>query len=175
MRAQAIAKSVSITQLAKEHRVSRKFIYAQKEKAESVLQQAFKPSLPEDNQVLFYLPVTKKWLMQVALALIFICRASYQGVMEFFRDIFDYEISKGSVHNIVYQHITKAKDINKAQDLSKIKESLHDEIYQAGDPVLVGCCVKSTYCYLLKLADTCDANTWGFHLLSLKEQQGLNT
>jgi hypothetical protein len=63
--------------------------------------------------------------------------------------------------------------INSQQDLSKIKEGLHDEIYQAGDPVLVGCCARSTYCYLLSLEEACDANSWGVHLLDLKEKQGL--
>jgi len=38
---------------------------------------------------------------------------------------------------------------------------------------LVGCCARSTYCYLLKLEETCDANAWGVHLLDLKEKQGL--
>jgi transposase len=49
----------------------------------------------------------------------------------------------------------------------------HDEIYQAGDPVLVGCDTFSTYCYLLSLEETCDANTWGVRLLELSEKQGL--
>ena len=66
-----------------------------------------------------------------------------------------------------------AKEINHKQDLSEVKEGLHDEIYQAGDPVLVGCCARSTYCYLLKCEDTCDANAWGVHLLDLKEEQKL--
>ena len=107
------------------------------------------------------------------LALIFICRASYQGVIEFFRDILDCKISKGGIHNIVNEHLGKAKEINRKQDLSRVREGLHDEIYQAGDPVLVGCCARSTYCYLLKLEETCDANSWGVHLLDLKEKQNL--
>lgn len=112
--------------------------------------------------------------IQVLLALIFICRASYQGVIEFFRDILDCDISKGTIHNTVYEHLQKAKEINLEQDLSKVREGLHDEIYQAGNPVLVGCCARSTYCYLLKLEETCDANAWGVHLLDLREKQTLS-
>ncbi len=99
--------------------------------------------------------------------------ASYQGVIEFFRDILDCDISKGTVHNVVYEHLQKAKKVNLEQDLSDVKEGLHDEIYQADDPVLVGCCASSTYCYLLKVEDTCDANAWGVHLLDLKKKQRL--
>lgn len=117
--------------------------------------------------------MTKKWLVQVVLALLLICRASYQGVVEFFRDVLNYDMSKGTVGNIVYKYIPEAVKINQEQNLSQVTVGLHDEIYQAGDPVLVGCCARSTYCYLLQLAETCDANSWGFHLLDLTEKQGL--
>lgn len=170
---QALGGKTSISRIANLYSVSRKFVYQQRDKAEEAIQDAFSEKSVEDDKVLFYIPVTKKWLVQVVLALIFICRASYQGVMEFFRDIFDCKISKGGVHNIVHEHLQKAKEINQQQDLSRVKEGLHDEIYQAGDPVLVGCCARSTYCYLLSLEETCDANSWGVHLLDLKEKQRL--
>jgi hypothetical protein len=172
---QAIGGYTPISHVADRYGVSRKFVYRQKEKALSGIAQAFdKPISDKGEKVLFYIPVTKKWLMQVLLALIFICRASYQGVMEFFRDILDYDISKGNVHNIVYEHLQKVKKINFDQNLSRVKEGLHDEIYQAGNPVLVGCCARSTYCYLLKLVETCDANSWGVHLLDLMQKQELS-
>ena len=50
---------------------------------------------------------------------------------------------------------------------------LHDEIFQASQPVLVGVDARSTYCYLLAAAEARDENTWGFHLLEAMEQ-GLN-
>lgn len=170
----AIAGNTPISHVADHYDVSRKFVYQQKQKALNGIAQAFdNPSFDDDEKILFYIPVTKKWLIQVLLALIFVCRASYQGVMEFFRDILDCKISKGGIHNIVYEHLRKAQEINSKQDLSRVREGLHDEIYQAGAPVLVGCCARSTYCYLLKLEETCDANSWGVNLLNLKEKQNL--
>jgi hypothetical protein len=162
-----------ISHVAEYHSVSRKFVYQQKEKVLGGIAQAFENQAEGDDDVLFYIPVTKKWLCQVVFALIFICRASYQGVVEFFRDILDYEISKGTIGNIVQRRFATVKEINQRQDLSSITSGLHDEIYQAGDPVLVGCCAHSTFCYLLKLEDSCDANSWGISLLDLKECQGL--
>lgn len=170
---QAMAKTVSITKLAKDHKVSRKFIYAQKEKAESALNQAFKPSPHEDDQILFYLPVTKAWIKQLVLALILICHSSYQGVIELFRDLFDYSICKGTIHNIIFSTLEKANYINKKVDLSKVRIGAHDEIFQGRLPVLVGCDVFSTYCYLLKLEENRDGTTWGTHLLDLSEKQNL--
>lgn len=172
---QAIGGCTPIAHVASHYGVSRKFVYQQKEKALEGIAQAFeKQSSNVEDRILFYIPVTKEWLMQVILALIFICRASYQGVAEFFRDIFDHSISKGNIHNIIREHLVTAKKVNDQQDLKLVQNGLHDEIYQTGNPVLVGCCPHSTYCYLLRLEETCDANSWGVHLLNLREKQGLN-
>ena len=45
-----------------------------------------------------------------------------------------------------------------------------DEIFQAGDPVLVGVDAKSTFCFLLSLEQHRDADTWGVRLLELVDQ-----
>ena len=81
----AIGGCTPISHVADRYGVSRKFVYQQKEKALEGIAQAFDKQTSKDGEkILFYIPVTKKWLMQVLLSLIFICRASYQGVMEFF-------------------------------------------------------------------------------------------
>ena len=47
----------------------------------------------------------------------------------------------------------------------RIEVDLRDEIFQCSNPVLVGVDAASTYCYLLKLAEHRDTDTWGCHLL----------
>ena len=44
----------------------------------------------------------------------------------------------------------------------------HDEIFQSGQPVLVGVDVSSTFCYLLSLEEQRDGVTWGVRLLELQ-------
>ena len=168
----SLGEKVPISQMADNYSVSRKFIYQQQEKALGAISQAFEEE-SDDDSILFHLPVTKEWLHQFVLGQILIGRSSYDGVIEILHDLFDYSISKGSVHNIVYGALEKAMEINRQQSLSQIKVGALDEIYQAGDPVLVGCDPSSTYCFLLSLEDTCDANTWGVRLLELSEKQGL--
>jgi len=168
---QALEGKTPISHIADKHSVSRKFIYQQKERALGAVSQAFEEK--DDDAVLFYLPVTKEWVRQLVLALILIGRCSYDGVIEILRDLFDFSISKGSVHNIAYATLEKCSKLNREQDLSQIRAPALDEIYQAGDPVLVGCDTFSTFCFLLSLEDTCDANTWGVRLLELSEKQGL--
>ena len=55
-------------------------------------------------------------------------------------------------------------------NLSRIRIGLLDEIFQAGDPVLVGVDAKSTFCFLLSLEEHRDADTWGIRLLELVDR-----
>lgn len=167
--AKALSKTCSITDLAETHSTSRKFIYAQKDKAQKALKEAFSKQ-QADSEILYHIPVTKAWLSQTVLSLTLSCHSSYAGVIEFFRDILDRKISKGSVHNIIHQQVSKAAKLNQEQDLSAIKIGAHDEIFQGTCPVLTGCDLESTYVYLLKLEESRDATTWGTRLLELSEQ-----
>ena len=118
-----LTKKETISSIAEEERVSRKFLYKQGYIAQNALTLAFeKPK--SDQKVLFYLPVTQKWLSQLILALILICHSSYRGVVELLRDLFDYSISIGTVHNQVGEAVQKARKINQSEDLSPIEASL---------------------------------------------------
>jgi hypothetical protein len=169
-----VARTEPVKALAEQNDVSRKFLYTQAKKAEEALEDAFDPTTKDpDSRVLFHIPVTKQWLLQVVLALVLICRSSIRGVCEFFAAVLDFPISVGSIHNILHQAAHSARQINEREDLSAIRVGAHDEIFQAGKPVLTGAHVASTYCYLMALAEHRDADTWGVHLLDLSEQ-GLN-
>src|SRR5664279_6512056 len=96
----ALARSEPISDLAVQHGVSRKFVYAQTHKARIALDDAFLPATAED-EVLFELVVTKAWLRQVIVALALICRGSYRDVIEFLRDLLGISISVGTVHNVL--------------------------------------------------------------------------
>jgi hypothetical protein len=166
---QVLAHTESVTKLAGRHQVSRQFLYQQATKGAQALEQAFAPQA-KDEEVLFYLPVTKAWLRQVVLGLVLLCHSSFRGVMAFFRDLLDCPLSLGSVHSIVRQAVCIAHQVNAAQDLSRVRAGSHDELFQAGLPVLAGIDLDSTYCYLLAPVAHRDAETWGIHLLDLAEQ-----
>ena len=165
-----LSRTESVSDLAQSHGVSRKFLYQQAAKASYAIDEAFEPSA-KNNEVLFYLPVTKNWLRQFVVALTLICHSSFRGVIEILHALFDYHhLSLGSVDNIVSEAVQKARRINQAQELSRIQVGAHDEIFQASKPVLVGVDLKSTYCYLLACEDHRDETTWGVHLLDLANQ-----
>src|SRR5208282_2326406 len=166
---QVLARTETVSELARQHEVSRKFLYQQVHTAEKALSEAFAPSSKSDD-VLFYLPVTKAWLRQLVLGLVFICHSSTRGVVELLRDLFDFRISLGTVHNIVHSPVAQARKINEQYDLSTILIGLLDEIHQGGDPVLVGVDARSTFCFLLSLEEHRDADTWGVRLLELVDR-----
>jgi hypothetical protein len=86
------------------------------------------------------------------------------------RDLLDFHLSVGTVHNIVEQAVAIARPINRRQDLSRVRFGADDEIFQATRPVLVGIDIPSTYCYLLSQEQHRDADTWGVRLLELADR-----
>ena len=160
----------SISALADQHQVSRKFVYQQLGHAHDALDQAFAPPAAQPPQFLFWLPVTKPWLRQLVLGLTLICHSSVRGVHELLADLFDYSLSVGSIHNILQQAVANARPHNTQPNLAAVRIGAHDEIFQAGRPVLVGADVASTYCYLLSPEEHRDADTWGVRLLELCER-----
>jgi len=167
---QALAGTQTVTALAEEQQVSRKFVYRQVHTAQQALDLAFTPDEPNQDKVLFYLPVTKAWLRQLILGLAFICHSSLRGMVELLRDLFDCRVSVGHVVNVLDDAVAKADAANVGQELSGVRHGLHDEIFQASQPVLVGVDARSTYCYLLSLEERRDAVTWGVRLLELQER-----
>ena len=155
---EVLSKTQSISHLAAQQQVSRKFLYQQGQKASEALDATFSSATGEPD-VLFYLPITKTWLWQLILALILICHCSYRGVVELLRDLFDLSISVGTIHNRLQSAAKKASAMNLTQNLSAIRVGLHDEIFQGSQPVLVGVDAESTYCYLLAADEHRDEDT----------------
>lgn len=165
----ALAGHQSITHLAQESKVSRKFVARQAHIAQAALDDAF-ASTQGDDQVLFQLPVTKNWLKQAALGLTLICHSSYRGVHEFCRDLLHVSMSPGTVHNIMHEAIVKARPHNVRHHLANVDIAGLDEIFQNRQPVLVGADIRSTYCFLLSAEDQRDGETWALRLLECQDR-----
>jgi len=159
----------SLSGLARQHGVSRRFVYRQKHRARLALDRAFAPPAAQEK-VLFYLPVTRSWLEQFVLALLLICHCSLRGVHELLRDLFDYHKSLGAIHGLARRACAKARAHNVRQDLRRSQVAALDEIFQVRRPILSVVDVASTYCCLLRQEERRDADTWGVRLLELRQQ-----
>jgi len=165
----ALAGTQPISRLALGHQVSRRFVYRQADKANDALTEAFAPGVAEDA-VLFQLAVSERWLQRLILGLLLVCHSSYRGVFELLRDLLGCPRSLGYIHGVAQRAMQRACQDHQGQDLSGVRIAAHDEIFQAGQPVLVGVDVDSTYCYLLSQEEHRDGDTWGIRLLDLRAQ-----
>lgn len=163
MAVQALARTTPLTELAARHDVSRKFVYRQADKAQKVLDTAFADASDEQT-VLFNLPVTKEWLRSFVIAQLLIGHSAYRGVVEILHDLFDQELSVGTVHNIVRQATARARTLQAAERLDRVRVGAHDEIFQGQAPILVGADVESTFVYLLGEEAHRDSETWAIRL-----------
>lgn len=160
----------SLSDLARQHHVSRRFLYRQTRCARQALDRAFAPPSAAPEKVLFYLPVTRSWLEQFVLALLLICHCSLRGVHELLADLFDYHKSLGAIHGLARRACVKASAHNARQDLRRVQVAALDEIFQVRRPILSVVDVASTYCCLLRQEERRDADTWGVRLLELQQQ-----
>lgn len=166
---QAITNNKKITEIAEVNQVSRNFVYSLKDQALQGIDEAFQ--VANDNDVLFYLPVTKKWLIAFILCLILHCKACYRGIYKLLTDSFDYNISIGTIHNIAQTAAVTAKNINKEEDLKTVTLAAPDELFYNDKPILTGVDIPTLYCYLLSKEKNRDADTWAINLLDLQKQK----
>ena len=167
---QALGGAFTISVLAEQADVSRKFVYQQIDIAEQALEQAFATPAVDHDEVLFHLPVTKKWLRQNVVSLLLNCRSCYRGIIHHFHDCLDCHVSLGTIHNIIHDAVLIARRFQEQQRLDAVNIGLLDEIFQAQLPVLVGIDAASTYCFLLSQESHRDGVTWGVRLLELQER-----
>jgi hypothetical protein len=130
--------------------------------------------MPNQNQeILFYLPITKQWLEQYALVH-FQQGTSYRGVIYSFETLFDLKRSIGWCHNTIYNAAGKAQILQATENLSKIEVSANDEVFDGSKPILTSVCTNSLYCPLLKKSDDRKAETWEEVLKELMNDHGYN-
>jgi hypothetical protein len=168
--ARAALGTQSLSALARDYHVSRRFVSRLRQRALEALHEAFLPPPPATEKVLFHLPVTRSWLRQFVLCSVLIGHASLRGTQDMLDALLAYPVSLGWTHSVIRDAIDRAQTLNARQDLSPVRVAALDEIFQNGAPVLAVIDVPSTYCCALSLEQHRDATTWGVRLLELQDQ-----
>ncbi len=115
-----------------------------------------------------------KMIKRTIVSLAAECKGSIEDIQAHLENIFDLHISEGSICNILNEAAVRAKAFNESIRLDKIKIGVSDEIFQAGDPVLVGVDPLSTFVYLMVPSKKRDYEEWWFAYCDRQEKQGLN-
>lgn len=168
MAVDAIKRQQTVVDIAKRYGCSRTTVYEQQDKALAAANKSFQP---DEDKVLFYIPVTTTFIRMVTLALWLICKSSYRDTIFFIRIVFNYSVSIGTVFNVIDEAAEKARKINQSYDLSGIKDSASDEVFHWGKPILATVDIPSRFCALLVCENLRDTDTWGTHLLDLVNQK----
>ena len=161
---EAIRKEQTIVNIARRYDCSRNTVYEQQKIALAAANKAFEAT---DDDVLFYLPVTKNYISGVVVDL-FTKKTSQRDIQSFLESSFGYSLSLGSVFNTLDAAGDRAITINNFYDLSSIKDSAADELLHHNKPILAAVDIESRFCALLAKADNRDGDTWGIHLLDLQ-------
>ena len=164
---QAISRKQAIVDIAQRYDCSRTTVYKQQEKIIQAANQAYET---EGDDILFYIPVTKQFIQQIVVGLFLICKSSYRDIMFFLKDIIHYDLSIGSVFNILDASADKAMLLNQSYDLSKIIVSAADEAFHRDNPILAVVDIASRFCAMLAKADQRDYETWAIHLFDMQAQ-----
>ena len=158
----------NIAELAREYHTNREFIYEQKEKVIDTLNNSFDKEQEDEPTI----TLTDRLMEKIVFGCMVICKGSTEDTQEFMEQIFNQHLSVGTISNIINSFADRAAAFNSSVCLDKIKVGAHDEIFQAGDPVLVGVDIQSTFIYLMDASDTREADDWEL-ALSEKKDQGL--
>ena len=110
----AIAGEQTISAIANDYQVSRKFVSTQKQKVLSAVNEAFDEKADGDK-VLYQIPVTKNWLKQCVISFTLDCRSSVRGIIKSMSNLFDFKCSLGNVCNIIRSVIPTAKNMDPLQ------------------------------------------------------------
>jgi len=161
---EAIRKEQTIVDISRRYNCSRNTVYAQQEIALAAANNAFE----KDDDVLFYLPITKKFIQGTVVDLWAGCKVSHRDIMRHIESTFGYHLSIGTVCNILDAAGDSAVSINNSYDLSPIRDSASDELYHHNKPILVTVDIPSRFCALLAHANDRDQDTWGINLLDLQ-------
>jgi len=160
----------SVKEIAYEANTNRQFIYDQKSKVDGVLQQNFNKKESNIPVIL----MSEKLINRIILSSVLDCKGSVRDVKEHLHNVFNFDISVGKISSIITEAVVKAKEFNQKIVFDTIKIGVHDEIFQAGDPVLVGMDPYSTYIYLMEASKKRDAISWCMAIYDKFLNQGLN-
>ena len=117
--------------------------------------------------------LTQQFIARCVTALLVICGVPVERIAEFFEEVFQYHISKGTIHNIQKRASRKARLIDLRVTLEFIKYVAMDEIFQQGRPVLTGVDLETQYVFIMEETPDRTGSTWE-SVLNEKKANGLN-
>lgn len=163
------------SELAKALNISRQTIYNDKKNARKfekdicLLKECAKKVNPS-NLIQYTKTLRDKLILSCALY----GNCSIDACQSLLKAVMNKHISTGSIHNILERAGKFAKECNDSENLSEIKQGVHDEIYEGDQPILTGIDAQSTYTYLMAITGDRTADSWQLVMDHLRDNNQLN-
>ncbi len=161
-----------LTRLAREHGVSRQFLYDLKKRAHEAIRTALALKPLGRTAIDRRLVVDQLALKRAILVLNQAAHASVRAIGECLREILGVRRSVGMIHGVLKEAAGRARALPTTALLPPARP-MHleaDELYAAGKPVLEVVESASGLVVVLDLAEAADETTWGVTWLELEER-----
>lgn len=159
-----------VTDLAREHHVSRKFLYQQRDKAEAGLLTTLAAQPPGPKPESAMLMVNKEHLQRSIVTLATAVPASIWGIQVCLEEVLGTHRSTGFISQTLKQAGEAASQQNRLLALPQPVLGEADEIFQGCHPCLTVVDGHSFAVIYLSPQEKRDATTWGVSFLELQEQ-----
>lgn len=117
----ALSQESSISALSAENGHSRQTIRNERDRVQAIVNQT-----KQQEDVLFYLPVTVTWLNQLVIALVFMMNGSYRNITQFIKDLFDYPFNSDQISKLMKTVYRRVDEHHESEDLSAIRVASPD-------------------------------------------------
>lgn len=157
-----------VTKLARQYNVSRKFLYAQRAKAEQALQAALQPKQPGRREAVGKLEIDRDFLRRVALVMVTAVPGSMRGIQVAMELLFGKHRAMGWISERLQELGRAATDYLTTNRLAMPVLGEADEIFQGKQPCLTVVDGRSFLVLSLSAEQHRDATTWGVTFLDLQ-------
>lgn len=159
-----------VTRLAREHKVSRKFLYEQREKVEQAMKEALQPQRPGPREQVESLEINRDFLRRAALVMVTAVPGSIRGIQVVMELLFSKHRAIGWISERLQELSVAATNHITANRLEIPVLGEADEIFQGKQPCLTVVDGRSFLALNLSAAQNRDATTWGTTFLELQER-----
>lgn len=184
----AIGQYGRMSEIARDLDVDRRRLYEVREEAREALARTFDVADgeaqalqeaagdPPEDEVLFYLPVTVRFLKRVIIALRVVTPASIRDIVALLVTLFGQAgaWSYGKVQMVLNEAGERAAEFSRGVDLSPIQGVVVDEMFSQNRPVLAGLDIATQYLFLAEVRDSRTGEDWREVLQELQVAQHLN-
>ena len=163
----------TVSELAREHDVSRQTVYELREQASEALTQAFAVAGVEAPRGSFTWTLTEADVERTIVALRVVTPSSIRDIVAMMPIVYGFGWSYGKVWDVLHRAERQARSFLEIVELVGIETIALDEMFSQSRPVFAGIDLDSQYLFQLEVHERRTGEAWSESLGALRDRQGL--